>query len=41
MGEDKLHLLAELNGVTVDELLKWATCSSVAPGICMNKIVII
>ncbi len=25
MGEDKLHLLSELNGVTVDELLKWAT----------------
>ena len=37
MDEDKLHLLAELTGVTVEELLKWATFSSIAPGICMNR----
>ena len=37
MAEDKLQLLAKLNGVTVDALLEWATYSSVAPGICMNR----
>jgi len=33
----KLEKLAEIEGLTVDELLEKATFDSVVPGICTNK----